>query len=331
MRYNSESERLRAVITAQKEIAAIAHKSVGDIMHFVAHKMQELTSAGSVIVEMLEGDDRVYRAVTDDQSILLGTRSKATTGLSGMCLNTGMILYCKDSEKDNRVDLKNCRRLNAKSLVVVPLKYENKINGLLKLTSPFVCAFSDEDILLLELMAEYLAISLERAKVLDQLRNKSKIDTVTGLLVRRYGEEELRNLVQKTKEKNSVLSFILLDVDDFKHINDSFGHSAGDSVLQQMGELLNKNLRKTDVAIRWGGEEILILLPSTSDGGAINCANRLRKIIEAHNFNVSHIITVSGGVSSLYAEDNEAEVIKMADINLYKAKNSGKNRIISDA
>lgn len=330
MSYNSESERLRAVIKAQQEIAGAASQSVADIMQFVAHKMQELTQAGCVIVEMLEGDDRVYRAVTNEHTVLLGTRTKATTGLSGMCLKTGNILYCKDSEIDPRVDLVNCRKLNARSLVVVPLKYDNKISGLLKLISPKTNAFSDEDILLLELMAEYLAISLERAMVLDQLRIQSRIDTITGLLIRRYGEEEVKSFVEKTKATQSVLSFIILDVDNFKHINDSFGHYTGDSVLRQIGDIIINNIRKTDIAIRWGGEEIMILLPSTSEFGATVCANRIRKLIETHNFNVSHIITVSGGVASLFSEDNEKDIINMADMHLYKAKRSGKNKIMSD-
>ena len=129
----------------------------------------------------------------------------------------------------------------------------------------------------------------------------------------------------------------MLDIDHFKNINDSFGHDVGDEVLKTLGESIQGYIREDDCVARYGGEEIIVVCPSTKEDDAFNLAERLRKFIEElsvcdcakYNSDADLHITVSIGVAECKAEVKEAnEIVKNADTALYKAKNDGRNRVV---
>jgi diguanylate cyclase (GGDEF)-like protein len=169
-------------------------------------------------------------------------------------------------------------------------------------------------------------------RILDEIEHIAMYDPLTDLVNRRFLMEYLRRKVQKPSRSKRPFSIIMCDIDDFKIINDCYGHECGDKVLQQIADILKEITRPQDLTSRWGGEEFLIFLPDISSGSAIDMAERLRVEIGAHTFsydNNKFSVTMSFGVSDHYFGQTGSECcIREADKNLYEAKKQGKNRVV---
>ncbi len=165
----------------------------------------------------------------------------------------------------------------------------------------------------------------------QKIEELSKHDYLTQLLTRRGGMDKFRYLMQYSKRTNRNLSLIMMDLDDFKRVNDTYGHICGDYVLKLVAKNIMKNIRQTDIAMRWGGEEFLVVLPETGKTKAYMIAERIRKDIENTHFecakNVFNV-TITCGVTIFDHSLSEDENIEKADQALYKGKKSGKNRTV---
>ncbi len=162
-------------------------------------------------------------------------------------------------------------------------------------------------------------------------------DPLTNCYNRRYFDTHLRNLVKDSVKKNKRLSLMILDIDYFKVVNDNFGHSAGDELLKQIQKRISENIRVTDLLVRFGGEEFVVVMPDASVSDAYAVAERIRKIIATEPFalsdkNTTHNVTVSIGITEMQKSDldNIKKFIVRADRYLYKAKNSGRNKVVTD-
>lgn len=161
-----------------------------------------------------------------------------------------------------------------------------------------------------------------------ELERVSVTDHLTGLFNRSKADEELFLELEKSNRYGENFSIIILDVDHFKSINDEFGHQSGDLVLEELSETLKQRLRATDIAARWGGEEFLIICPQTDRKGALQLAENIRHTIENHTSCIDQALTISCGVAEHHAGESIQNLIRKADENLYKAKNSGRNQVI---
>lgn len=159
-------EHLSKVIATQQEIA-IRNPNLDAVMAVIAERTQDLTRADGAVIEMVEGDELMYRAASGIASAYVGLRVKIAASLSGKCITTGSILLCHDSETDARVDRAACQRIGVRSMVVVPLFYQDDRVGVLKVVSAKPCAFTESDIHTLQLMAGFLAGSLHLASEFD--------------------------------------------------------------------------------------------------------------------------------------------------------------------
>jgi diguanylate cyclase (GGDEF)-like protein len=153
-------------------------------------------------------------------------------------------------------------------------------------------------------------------------------DALTGISNRYAFNQALNNEIYRSNRHNSVFSLLMLDLDHFKNINDTYGHDIGDSILKEMTEIVTSCLREEDFFSRIGGEEFMIILPQTDISSAFQIAERIRQLVESSSFNVDQTITLSIGVSIYHKGENAEDVTKRADIALYKAKNSGRNIVI---
>lgn len=188
--------------------------------------------------------------------------------------------------------------------------------------------------LLWQVVAAMLAVVLilaYRYKIISGYNKKLAVlaekDKLTGVYNRHKTDALLNNLVEVARRYDRPLSLIYLDVDHFKRINDTYGHEAGDSVLIELASIVNKQIRKSDVFGRWGGEEFLVIIPETDVTRASLFAGALRKKINAYNFSVDEKLTCSFGVAQFNAEDTVESFVKRADDALYKAKDSGRDCI----
>jgi diguanylate cyclase (GGDEF)-like protein len=185
---------------------------------------------------------------------------------------------------------------------------------------------------LIEAVAAQLALSLANVRLREVLRSQSIRDPLTGLFNRRYMEETLEREVRRAERAGRPLTLLLLDIDEFKHQNDSFGHDAGDAVLRELGALLAGSLRREDVACRYGGDEFVLVLPDASLDTALRRADEIRETIKglrvsAHGHRLG-AITVSIGLAALpdHGLDREA-LLAAADTALYRAKREGRDRV----
>ncbi|MHB0853035.1 sensor domain-containing diguanylate cyclase [Stutzerimonas nitrititolerans] len=164
-----------------------------------------------------------------------------------------------------------------------------------------------------------------------ELQRLSSTDRLTGLYNRGHWEEMLRLDYARHRRYDSQAALVMFDIDHFKAINDNYGHQAGDAVIQQVAGLIRENLRDSDVAGRYGGEEFVVLLPDTDKEGALMFAERLRYVVEACEVRYEqHRIrfTISLGVADLSAPSNgHAQLIEWADSALYASKSAGRNRV----
>ncbi|MEW6981222.1 diguanylate cyclase [Colwelliaceae bacterium 6471] len=166
----------------------------------------------------------------------------------------------------------------------------------------------------------------------ESLTNNSTFDRLTGLLNRNCFRDTLAHLLALTEREGTELSLAFFDIDDFKDVNDSYGHHIGDLVLQGIGQLISTSIRQSDIALRFGGEELVVLMPNTNCSDALLLSNRIRENVEKHRFvedGSSIKVTISGGIAvyPLNAKTAE-ELVNFADHALYRAKGSGKNNVM---
>ncbi len=166
-----------------------------------------------------------------------------------------------------------------------------------------------------------------RSRVIEmELKEISIRDELTGLYNRRYFNEVLPKEMERAKRYSDKLSLIMYDLDRFKKINDTFGHTIGDYVLKEVSKIVSERIRKVDYVFRVGGEEFIILLVETDRKDAYQVAEKIRKAIAKHDFNYVGKITISLGVTSLRQTDNFDSIVKRVDSALYESKNKGRNR-----
>jgi len=168
---------------------------------------------------------------------------------------------------------------------------------------------------------------LEREKQLYMIMSMQ--DPLTGIYNRKKFFEEVALEIERVERYNQNLSLIMLDVDKFKTLNDTYGHQYGDTVLTKITDIIKDTIRKTDVFARYGGEEFAILMPGTDLIGAIDFAERLRKKIEDYEYSKQKTVTCSFGVAKYEKMDTVDSFIKKADLALYRAKELGRNRVES--
>jgi putative methionine-R-sulfoxide reductase with GAF domain len=208
---------LLAVIRIQNEIAR-SGLDLGDVMASVAQEAQALTGAAGAIVELVDGDEMVYRAVVGSADGQLGLRLSRTNSLSGRCVAETQALRCDDAESDPRVDREACLKVGLRSMVVVPLVHSDSAVGVLKVLSPAPAAFSEGDIKILSLMSDLIAAAMFHAARYgtDELFRRATRDGLTGLANRAFFFDRLRHCIAQARRKAHRLGILLLDMDGLK-------------------------------------------------------------------------------------------------------------------
>ncbi len=165
----------------------------------------------------------------------------------------------------------------------------------------------------------------------DEIYRLSTIDGLTQVNNRRSFDETIEREISRCRRYGRTLSMVLIDVDHFKRINDTFGHLAGDAVLKEVASAIKKRIRKEDLLARYGGEEFAVLTPEVDLKGALAMAEKVRKVIEKHEFSFDDEVipvTISCGVSTLGKKSDGAEaMVQRADEKLYEAKEAGRNQV----
>ena len=178
---------------------------------------------------------------------------------------------------------------------------------------------------------KFIASNNIEAAYHDEIYRMTTVDGLTQVFNRRYFEDAIERELSRSRRYTRPLSLVLLDIDHFKKINDTYGHLAGDAVLKELALTVRARTRREDVFARFGGEEFALLLPEVDQKGAMLLAEKARKLVEKHRFQFDgeHIVvTMSAGVATMVKKsENPNELIRRADEKLYEAKTGGRNRV----
>ncbi len=209
----------------------------------------------------------------------------------------------------------------------MPLIISNQVIGALSVASRKPDVYNPRHIKLLEQLASQISMPIENARLYAKSERMARVDSLTGLLNRRSLDEILPSEVGRHSRYGGVFSLMILDLDSFKALNDSYGHLAGDELLRQIGIIMSNAIRESDRAFRYGGDEFAILLPQTSIEAATKVAERIRQQTYAMMEIGSKPISISLGLASWPADGVVAnDIVAAADVALYQAKRGGGNR-----
>jgi len=190
--------------------------------------------------------------------------------------------------------------------------------------------FETQEELIFGKFCSHIALTLEKIRLFSEIKSLSIHDGMTGVSNHVHAVEEVDLEIERAKRYDGAFSLILLDVDNFKQVNDSYGHLAGDFVLRSMARLVEKNLRTIDIVGRYGGDEFIVILPQIDLDNTLIAGERLRQAVESETFLYNDKViklTISLGVAAYQDGKDTQALIKLADDNLYRAKKEGKNRI----
>jgi len=254
------------------------------------------------------------------------------------------IVYIGDVETDPTLSAVRDKivGLGIKSIIIMPIRYYNNEKDSLYLrTSRKDNKFSENDLKLCQVIIDGAAVALKNAHLFNVMREEKLLlekmvitDDLTRLYNHKYFVRRLGDEFKRSKRYNSSLSCMMIDLDNFKRINDTYGHQAGDKVLKDIAKVLRKSVRETDMIARYGGEEFSVILPNSVREDALRLAERIRSAVRNFIFDCikeGEIITVSIGVTTYPHPDitDFDSLVRKADNALYKAKEGGKDRVVS--
>lgn len=343
LRLREELERREGVVdNLQSFVERINEVEPAETYVSILNHLTELLSAerGSLLLFDEASNELAVRAALGLRAeVMSEARVRLGDGVSGAVMRDGRPLVVRDLESAGRQPAPPERLYKTRSFISYPLTIGGRKVGVLNVTDKAGGGTYDEiDLRLLESIAPQMALALDRAEWREkaaQFQLMSITDPLTSLLNRRYLEERLMEELNRSKRYDYAMSFMMIDIDDFKLYNDRNGHQAGDLALEMTAQCLKSALRSADVAARYGGEEFCILLPQTTLAEANIIAERIRRRVERTRYPHGKTqplgaVTVSIGLSSFSEEvDTPATIIGAADRALYIAKSRGKNRVQS--
>ena len=272
----------------------------------------------------------VRQACGEDTERLKEVKFKLGEGIAGWVAQRGEPLLLNDAQSDSRFKLFSQQEKNKiRSLLCVPLIAQDQTLGVISLADKTSGEnFTENDLRFFTTIASQVATAIDNARLYEL----AITDELTNLYIYRYFRQRLDNEIKRSRRYFFPLALIILDIDHFKRVNDTYGHQCGDFVLKELAKIIKEEVREVDISCRYGGEEFTVILPETDLEGASTLAERLRESVEEHSFLFKKQllkITISLGVAELSPSlSGIEELINLADIALYQAKEGGRNKVV---
>jgi len=321
------SRQLEAINAIARQTTALLN--LDELLGKVCDLVLQTFPVDHVVVQLLDEDGRLsVRAHKGKLTPILtqGAALPAGTGMGIRALELGKTVV------ENEVAFVPhymASFVETRSEMCVPLIFFGEKLGVLMLESAKPHNFTDENVPPLESVADICAGAIQNAHHFEKAQQLAYIDGLTGIYNRRYFEMEIASEIERASRYHGRLAIIMIDIDNFKRLNDEFGHLLGDEVLRQVSGVFGQQIRKVDVVCRYGGEEFAILVPQTSGGNAMEVAEKLRRMVETYRFpGVPVKVTISAGVAEFPAHgQTRDELVAAADAALYVSKEAGRNRV----
>jgi diguanylate cyclase (GGDEF)-like protein len=215
------------------------------------------------------------------------------------------------------------------SLFAFPLVINGEVLGMLVISSPTSHILNDQETQILSSITNQASMAVQNILTLTFEKRKADTDGLTGLYNRRYFNEQIERLTERARDQELPLSLILIDIDNFKKYNDTYGHPAGDHLLKVMTSAISDVVRDHDIFARYGGEEFAVILRDTNNKLAIHISERIRQVVSSiPNDKLKCPVTISVGVGTFPDHASDwVTLLDFVDKSLYHAKNSGKNQV----
>lgn len=306
------------------------------LLEYILNQAIQITGAekGSIMLYDLEKNllsirvlaglkDRAYQNKVNNNEI--ECRSfKPGEGIAGRVFKSGRPMVV-DKAKEDEMFIESDSSF-VRSIACIPMMVYSDVIGVINVTNKLdESGFSDEDVELLKAVADQAAVAINKA----QLWEMAVTDSLTGLFVRRYFMVKFQEELHRTERYSKVTSVVMADLDHFKRVNDTYGHTTGDRVLNIVAKFLQQNIRDVDIVARYGGEEFVILLPEADKDEAYTVSERLRKQLSQLKVEDLPQLTISLGIATYPEDGNDVELlIKKADTAMYEAKQAGRNKVV---
>ncbi len=327
MSVDKEKKRLLDIMETARSV--VSQMDLDKVLAIILKRAMELTQtrAGSVaLFEAKTGTLRIH-AHRGFSRGFIGNRAWAVRrgGLTERILKSRGAVVITDTTNKSFFSNPAVEHEGVKSLVCVPLFLAHEVVGILFVDDFTPRRFAAEELQTLDILASFAAIAIHNARRHTTVKQQAMTDSLTGLFNRRYFEEILDREFHRAERHGREFSLALVDVNDFKKFNDTHGHQAGDRALASLGEAIRNVIRSTDIAARYGGDEIVIVLPETRLSKAYHLfARRIKSGIEEHFATINdggHALTVTIGIASYPGDGrNGHDLVLAADRALMAAK-----------
>ncbi len=328
---------------ANRELLALYHVARGlsqrldvkEIMDLVLKETRRVVSYHSGVIYLWSDEKGCFVAQAASgpfREKLLGSEAYGGDGLIGWVMQSGEPEIIYDVREDPRVRQEPGLFQVLRSLLIIPLSAGTKIVGVLVIGSKRPFAFNENHLQTISIICGQAAVAIANTILLRRLEESANTDGLTGIYNHRYFTYRAGVEYRRTRDAGLPLALIMLDVDNFKLINDRFGHPAGDAVLVELARLLRDAVGEVGVVCRYGGEEFAIILPGFDAARAGALAEELRRLVREHQFPVKGMprqVRISLGVAA--CPRNAVDVttlVQRADQALYGAKKAGKDRVV---
>ncbi|MGG1216300.1 sensor domain-containing diguanylate cyclase [Priestia endophytica] len=314
-------EQLEQVIEDVKLINETSHKlnsslRLDDTIHYMTEQIITFFHAKGVGFLLCITNDK-YKILEGSTELFFQTENKPYIDKIYKKINRE-----KESKFINDTDTLFGEKFPYRSLIALPMIHNNKMSGLVLIVHDKPYFFTFNHYRVLQSLVHHSTLAFTNSILREELESLVVTDHLTKLYSRSYLDEQ----IQQSIERDKLGSLLLLDIDNFKQVNDTYGHQTGDQVIIQVASIIKNNLRDGDIGARWGGEELAVYLPNVPQRIAVSIAQRL--VAKVHKETVPHT-TVSCGVSSWERGEKSAhQLFIKADKALYQAKNNGKNQVV---
>ncbi|KGE16685.1 diguanylate cyclase domain-containing protein [Paenibacillus wynnii] len=300
---------------------------LGDIFQYAFEELLEMFQADYCCILHLDEEKGGLEVIACNYPALLNEIIDIGQGLGGKVYSTGEPLILSDYLQHAETASKLMDATKSQSIIATPLSVGGEVRGAIMLAHRDAHYFSYDNYRLLQAMAGHIGLAVGNARLHAEVRRLANRDSLTGLYARHYLDEEIKN----RQGTDFCGSLIVVDIDQFKLVNDTYGHQKGDKILKQVSDIVKSSIRKGDIAARWGGEELAVYLPQLGVQQAAFVAERIRTRVQAET---EPHVTVSCGIAEWSWTDERVSVESLfyrADMALYEAKNNGRNRVVIDS
>ncbi len=332
--YKSELEKMEKMsITAFLLGSSTDEKETAD--HLVNEAVQ-IMGVEKALFSKYNSDDNKFYVFTETG--YKNINNKLTDTVDDWIKDSKLPVLINNVKMETKINVRRFSDFSsAASIIAAPIQVAGEVYGVLRVEHENPGHFTNENLRVLDYISDISSIVFENLYYLRRIEDLARTDGITGLYVHRYMIEKLQDEIQRYYDNNIDISMVMLDIDDFKYYNDTYGHQFGDSILVRIARIIKESIREVDFPVRYGGDEFIIILPRTDIEGAKTLAERLLKKARSTDlkllsgdikYDEKKLLTVSLGAGIFKKSyKDHTNFIDKIDMALYRAKHDGKDRI----